>query len=176
MAGDLCSFSPLFPLIYMPCNNQYNNESALHVVFLPVGYASVFYPILLYFRRIPGVNCHLNAVHLIFPCYTVRGIFFLFRRVWMNWRPVALRSRWVVDTDECPGSGISHICFLWCSLYDKAWLAGEMVDDGMMVWGATVEMVRCGAVRWRIVWCNISKANAYGIEIFFIHSLFAPVL
>lgn len=176
MAGDLCSFSPLFPLIYMPCNNQYNNESALPVVFLPVGYASVFYPILLYFRRIPGVNCHLNAVHLIFPCYTVRGIFFLFRRVWMNWRPVALRSRWVVDTDECPGSGISHIFFYGTVYMTRPVFTGEMADNGMMVWGAAVKMVRCGAVRWRIVWCNISKANAYGIEIFFIRSLFAPVL
>lgn len=55
----------------MPYNNQYNNESVLPVVFLSVGYASVFYPILLYFRRIPGVNCHfLGGIFLVFMLYS----------------------------------------------------------------------------------------------------------
>ena len=150
MAGDLCSFSPLFPLIYMPCNNQYNNESALHVVFLPVGYASVFYPILLYFRRIPGVNCHLNAVHLIFPCYIVRGIFFLFRRVWMNWRPVVER----ISVLYCRMPRLRHFSYLF-SVMQLIWQGliggwnGGWWDDG----------VRCNSGNGT-VWCS---AVAYSV-------------
>ena len=48
------------------------------MVFLPVGYASVFYPILLYFRRIPGVNCHfLGGIFLVFMLYSAMNFLFI---------------------------------------------------------------------------------------------------